>query len=41
MELKTLRDWIYDVLRVRAERHWPLRRHPRVRDARVRKQSTH
>jgi hypothetical protein len=24
MELKTLRDWIYDVLRVRAERHWPL-----------------
>lgn len=24
MELKILRDWIYDVLRVRAERHWPL-----------------
>jgi hypothetical protein len=26
MELKTLRDWIYDVLRVRAERYFPMRR---------------
>jgi hypothetical protein len=26
MELRTVRDWIYDVLRVRAERHWPIQR---------------
>jgi hypothetical protein len=26
MELTTVRDWIYDVLRVRAERHWPIHR---------------
>ncbi|MGF6574696.1 hypothetical protein ABH945_006824 [Paraburkholderia sp. GAS333] len=26
MELSTLRDWIYDVLRVRAERHWRIQR---------------
>ncbi|MGF6599892.1 hypothetical protein P3T23_004626 [Paraburkholderia sp. GAS448] len=26
MELKTLRNWIYDVLRVRAERYFPMHR---------------
>jgi len=26
MELKTLRNWIYDVLRVRAERYLPMHR---------------
>ncbi len=26
MELKTLRDWIYVVLKARAERHFPMRR---------------
>lgn len=36
MELKTWRNWIHDVLRVRAERHWPL-----YRDCPVRAQTRH
>jgi hypothetical protein len=26
MELRTVRDWLYDVLRVRAERYFPMHR---------------